>query len=334
MQVNQMKHSVPYRKYDFSQENLGCKVNWLFQLNDSTLAAEFVVHNKKQRSRGYLLYFLIICTVLAPLIIFVLIKDVKNWYTNAKIVPLSFIHAISAIITLVSGWKLYLRQRQLTKVDTEHAHQIKFSNITSSTFTGSGMEPRTWFLHIFQFWKECYSGRFVNTIFIIASQFILTCIFIRRSWSENCGESSAVSFGILICKDPSDNPEYFLGTAIIMIFSPVLAFTSIPDTPIEAIWINIILSFFIFAVTAILKGVERMLVIGVVLFLSSIFAVVDIQIRNILLFLSNRNFQEIIEENEQMAEKKNEEEMRHMIGNVAHDLKTVRSNKLFFNAIF
>ena len=325
-------------KYDFSYESLRYEVNWYCQLKDAELAAEFAEHNQKQRSHGYLLYFLLIYTILTPVIIFVLIKDFMNWSTNAKMVPLSVIHAVSALIAISFGWKLFLRQRQLAKAETETAPKNKSSsNNTSQTFTTSNsvasiattkeIPENSWFSRVIGFWTENCSCKFVNPIFMITSQLILTCIFIRRSFSGNCGESS---FGAFICQDPSDDPEHFLGTAVMIIVSPVLAFTSIPDTPIEVVWINLFLNFLLFVITAVLKGVERTLIIGVILFLSTLFAVVDVQIRNILLFLTNRKLKEILEENERMADAMHAEEMRHMIGNVAHDLKTVSCTSFYF----
>lgn len=47
-------------------------------------------------------------------------------------------------------------------------------------------------------------------------------------------------------------------------------------------------------------------------------------------FLSNRKLQTVLEEREKNADAIHATEMRHMIGNVAHDLKTVREPSLYF----
>jgi signal transduction histidine kinase len=53
--------------------------------------------------------------------------------------------------------------------------------------------------------------------------------------------------------------------------------------------------------------------------------VIDMQVRNIIVFLTARRLREMILETEKLAEQAHANEMRSMIANVAHDLKTVRS---------
>ncbi len=47
------------------------------------------------------------------------------------------------------------------------------------------------------------------------------------------------------------------------------------------------------------------------------------QSQNIAVFLLTQSQQNLLEENERLADETHANEMRHMIGNVAHDLKTV-----------
>ncbi len=51
--------------------------------------------------------------------------------------------------------------------------------------------------------------------------------------------------------------------------------------------------------------------------------VIDMQVRNIIVFLTTRKLKDMIRETERLAEQAHANEMRHMIANVAHDLKTV-----------
>ncbi len=55
---------------------------------------------------------------------------------------------------------------------------------------------------------------------------------------------------------------------------------------------------------------------------------VEVHFQRVNAFLSNRKLQEILAENERNADANHAMEMRHMIGNVAHDLKTVSLKSL------
>jgi signal transduction histidine kinase len=59
-----------------------------------------------------------------------------------------------------------------------------------------------------------------------------------------------------------------------------------------------------------------------------IIIVADTYHHYILLFMSNRNLKETIDQNLRQAEQNKAIEMRHMIANVAHDLKTVSTHLL------
>jgi signal transduction histidine kinase len=53
------------------------------------------------------------------------------------------------------------------------------------------------------------------------------------------------------------------------------------------------------------------------------FAIRDFQLRNMIIFLSTRNVKESMVSQNKALEESHANEMRHLIANVAHDLKTV-----------
>ncbi len=59
-------------------------------------------------------------------------------------------------------------------------------------------------------------------------------------------------------------------------------------------------------------------------YLSIILVIVQLHLQRVQTFLHKRDLKQILEENERNADANHAMEMRHMIGNVAHDLKTVR----------
>ncbi len=54
------------------------------------------------------------------------------------------------------------------------------------------------------------------------------------------------------------------------------------------------------------------------------YAIKDIQIRNLVIYLANVKLKELFVSHQKAASELHQEEMRHLIANVAHDLKTVR----------
>lgn len=294
------------------------QINWYFQLKDDVLAREFAAFNQEQHSRGFLLYCLMIYTLLLPITFIIMIQDfTRKTPQSDAILSLSIIHTLSAVLTVVSGWRLYFNH-------CKHADdQIPELDMNSSDTSDVTVD-----------YTQHYCGGWIdyacNPIFNIASQFLLTGIFIRRAFAEKCNEGSYRFLGIFDCNESKEDPGSFLSVAIIIMFISVLNFANIPDTRIEVAWFNLFVTFSIFLVTAVVKHVEGTLLLAIILLLSVAFTIVDIQIRNILIFLTNRKLTELLEENAKMADELHASEMRHMIGNVAHDLKTVRLNHCDF----
>jgi signal transduction histidine kinase len=60
---------------------------------------------------------------------------------------------------------------------------------------------------------------------------------------------------------------------------------------------------------------------------------IDSQYQKIYIFFAHKQMTEELERQERNAAKKNAQEMRHMIANVAHDLKTVSESLSLFSII-
>lgn len=56
--------------------------------------------------------------------------------------------------------------------------------------------------------------------------------------------------------------------------------------------------------------------------------------QNVALYLLSRSQESLVVENERLAAETHANELRHMIGNVAHDLKTVIVSSVFFILLF
>lgn len=120
-------------------------------------------------------------------------------------------------------------------------------------------------------------------------------------------------------------------TFIVMMFIPLQAVTIMRETRLWLIgggWLFII---FIFCViSGISKSPTNAFSTFLYLCISSI-VILDILRKNFEKFLTTVKLQETLDENERMAASEMANEMRHMIANVAHDLKTVSLIDTFFS---
>jgi hypothetical protein len=110
-----------------------------------------------------------------------------------------------------------------------------------------------------------------------------------------------------------------------LLLLPYLTFIALPDLPIVTIWLCLSSTFLVIAATILSLNAHRSWLPIIVSCIFSMAMVIDNQMQKVLLFLTTRKLGSLIEENERNTEQNNAQEMRHMIANVAHDLKTVSS---------
>ncbi len=109
----------------------------------------------------------------------------------------------------------------------------------------------------------------------------------------------------------------------VLLLLPYLLFVALPDLSIIIVWCTLGTAFtIILALTAYLEANHSWLIIFIYLFFV-IAMVIDTQVYKVQMFLTTRKLGGILEEQELMAIQNHAQEMRHMIANVAHDLKTV-----------
>jgi hypothetical protein len=111
--------------------------------------------------------------------------------------------------------------------------------------------------------------------------------------------------------------------ALFLTLLPYLLFVALPDLPIQCIWICLLATVLIECVMTAYLQTYYALISVIVYFIFIAVIVIDTQIHKVLLFLTTRKLGAILEENERNVVQNNAQEMRHMIANVAHDLKTV-----------
>jgi ABC-type transport system involved in multi-copper enzyme maturation permease subunit len=111
--------------------------------------------------------------------------------------------------------------------------------------------------------------------------------------------------------------------AIFLFSLSYLLWLALPDLLISTIWSSLLVTLtFLIAMVFYLNTPRACILIGVSLIVT-VTILIDMQIHKLQMFLTTRKLGGILAENERMTLQNRAQEMRHMIGNVAHDLKTV-----------
>ena len=137
-------------------------------------------------------------------------------------------------------------------------------------------------------------------------------------------QSTSITFqGGVHCASYGAKSAAFQGNMFGMAFIALVFFANFPDINLKLIWFFLLImsmvctfcAAWIHAYDAIPTAILICIAVGLVL--------IDKSVRNIVIFLTTKKLKKLIVETEKSAEQAHAVEMRHMIANVAHDLKTV-----------
>jgi hypothetical protein len=173
--------------------------------------------------------------------------------------------------------------------------------------------------------------------FLFLSQAFCSVNFIRDVFDMNCSYEISSPMGnslrhTLLHVSNADfcfagNERQKIGwlnvQSIILFLWPVLLFQGTPQVPILCVWLNIIFALSMYLATTVWSGNYGAIPTAIISMLFAFFLARDIQIRNISVFLSSVQVEETIVSSSKALEENYANEMRSLIANVAHDLKTV-----------
>ncbi len=148
---------------------------------------------------------------------------------------------------------------------------------------------------------------------------------IARTISGKCIENEYHRAGLLSewnCNPYHDVDSLPMDTAMAMMFTPIAYPTVFRECRVDMIMFSfslIVITFFV--ATYILHKTQPLFFISMYLFLVT-FIAIESPRQSLSAFLTHKKFQRSLEENQKMAAQ-TEVEMRHVLGNVAHDFKTV-----------
>jgi hypothetical protein len=138
--------------------------------------------------------------------------------------------------------------------------------------------------------------------------------------------TSTTFIGGELCSDFPVKSSSIVGNTFAIAFILLIFVTNFPGLNIKYVWLCLMIDTIVPVACGIAIGIYDQMVIVPGITLAVAFAISDIQIRNILIFLTAKKLKFVIDEKERLAAETRANELRHMIANVAHDLKTVRNN--------
>ncbi len=170
------------------------------------------------------------------------------------------------------------------------------------------------------------SNHFIATMFYSVTQVFFILVFLNRS-TLPCTHTPWMSqyLGNISCSEESRSTAVTISNAMLMIFIAPLTFQNLPNVHLLVVWVLYGLSFVVFLAFAVCAKQEEAIPMVVFLYIPCILTMVDIQKKNCLLFWIHKQLKTTMLEFEKTSEESQAQEMRHMIANIAHDLKTVSS---------
>jgi hypothetical protein len=135
--------------------------------------------------------------------------------------------------------------------------------------------------------------------------------------------SSADYFHVILCNPFQDMGGLPYDTIALLMMLPVCFHIILRDSKIVTFFLTYLVSFSSIISASRLLRSNKLVVFVIIYFLLSTLILYEMQRQNLALFLMAQKLTHSLEENERLADETHATELRHMIGNVAHDLKTV-----------
>ncbi len=311
-----------------SSRQISQQVDYLLRIRDLSLRRQFEQYGIANQSP----IFPLACGFLGlfgaiPLIIILLIVDLEASRYNYAILVLIVI--VTMFVSSCSGFGIYhfhhklkLQSSQLmTNKDlikpgnTSMFEGLRSGSISDLNVLENMNETKTWL-------KYC------NHVFIFMTHAFLVFLFARRSLPALCHSNSHGQQHILsqitdafLCGDETDRSPLDAGFALMV--CPLFMLTLFPCVDMYIIWLIFVASASSYALITSITGQMPPLVSLMLWYLVSFVLVADSQMKNVRSFFINRKLQDTLKENQVLADEYHANEMRFVIANVAHDLKTV-----------
>jgi hypothetical protein len=189
-----------------------------------------------------------------------------------------------------------------------------------------------WVFVFFKYWTknvkmaapkfvEVNANRLQNVFMVTTALFLGMRLYAKVLYGE-CGRNGASEE--LYCNSNASTHGLPEDSFIAALMFPITYSTLLRDTDVSAMvasWL-ITVAFMLISILKSLESRAPSMAVGFYILVSSI-TLYSNQKQNIRSFVVQQQLTAVIKQNEEMAEELRANELRHMVGNVAHDLKTV-----------
>ncbi len=287
----------------------------------------------------------LVCVI--PIMIMVFIIDLSA--DRKEQVILVGLILFSMMITVLSGIVIHYYHNQVRNATLNlppHEHQpylqpdTRISPSTDrlvressfSSYASAGPMSDAALLHEVEV-KKTWLKRW-NMIFIISTQCMLIFFFARRALPGLCDPHNhdhhhpvimrTLINAILCGEHHHANDRLPLDAGFTLMLCPLFMITLFPGIDMSFIWISFAASTSIYALVTAFLAAQMPPLISLLLWLVlGIIMVADSQMKNLKSFFINGKLHDLLKENQILASEYHANEMRYLIANMAHDLKTV-----------
>jgi hypothetical protein len=292
---------ISTRKLLYNDEKISSELNLIYEIKSKAVDTEFQEFIFAKISAQFLFYMTICFTfIMLPLTIISLVAiDLQRDTTFGTI--LYILGFVCAFGGTVCGWILVFLHKNYTKPESKKMY-----------FFSEFKKHQLLIQHLYLIFTHLYCiERFLRLRYIPCPLQISSEVLLSSIGDWNCRGGSKLEFV------PGD------GSLVLLLF-PFICLIALKEARLwfSVMWHAVIQGVFLLGFQGHLTSVYIALVViwltgGWILFL-------DLHLQHVKMFFMTKELEITLTQNEKYADQMQAQEMKHLIANVAHDLKTVR----------
>ena len=301
-----MSQILPIREYSYNHFHQ--QLNYVYDIKETVIDEEFVRFNFQKISSKFL-FFINLCFTFLLLPLTIISLFLTNIYDISPLaIFLYYLGFIASLVGTVCGWILYFLHK----------------NVTSPSKIGE--KSRFWRLFDYENWNNYQLP--IQHWYLISIHLFCMEKFLRLRFLSNCSiQHNDNGFLREIESWNCNRNDHITGipgdSSLILLLFPFICLIAIKES---RWWFTvschvIVMTLFLFAYSKQISG--SLLVIVVIWLVGGCILFLDLHQDHLKMFFITKKLKATLDEKEMNAEQIQVNEMRHLIGNVAHDLKTV-----------
>ncbi len=282
---------------DYEKELMRKRVQLLYKLKDPIIYQEFMDFMSFSKSNYFVLSLNCLYTlILLPPVIANLLLG------HREVLVLSILETFLTILMILAGWLLYGCMREGSFVRSRGKFLLTFTKTKA--------------------WKEVSDQ--VQCLLYLSLVTSISLVMIRRTWTGECSHSGY--WYSWTCNPYAPSHGLPIDSAVILVTIPLLFSCVMRETRAILTVLAWSITMFCLIFCCVIVNSTNAFIATMFYGIASSIIMLDSYKQYLLLYLLSRQLKKTIETNQRLADQNKAAELRHMIANVAHDLKTVRNN--------